>query len=253
MTGIYNDKVFEDRDVAFTVGEGEADDVIDGVDYAVTKFRKGEKSKLKIKSKYAYGPEGNAELGIPPNADLEYIVEVKSFEKGVQLWSLDGPQKVEQAKMMKNKGTTYFKNNKLHVAIKMYKKVVELTNDPYDYEDILGLRNELLLSANLNLGLCFLKTKEWLDAKEACTKALELDPKNEKALFRRGQAYLELAAPELALKDFEEVLKIEPKNTSAIKQVAYCRSLMQKELAKEKKLYANMFEKFAKEDKKVCV
>lgn len=207
-----------------------------------------------LKSKYAFGQTGKPEFNIPPNADIEYIAELKNFEKGPEMWSLEATQKLEIAQSYKEKGTAYFKDNKLKLALKMYQKVVEFANDNYDTknnEDLEKARVSLLISTNLNLALCFLKTKESADAREACDKVLELDPKNEKALFRRGQAYLDLASPDLALKDFQEVVKIEPKNTAAMKQVAYCQSVIKKELAKEKKLYANMFDKFAKQDRQV--
>lgn len=132
--------------------------------------------------------------------------------------------------------------------------MIEFANDDYDTKDkeeLDKLRVSLLISTNLNLALCFLKIKDHASAREACDKVLELDPDNEKALFRRGQANLDLASPELALKDFQEVVRIEPKNTAAVKQVAYCQGVIKKELAKEKKLYANMFEKFAKQDRQV--
>ncbi|XP_014218997.1 FK506-binding protein 59 isoform X2 [Copidosoma floridanum] len=249
ITGTYNGRVFDDRDVKFTMGEGEAENIVSGIEIALEKFKKGEISILKIKSKYAFGKTGSEAFNIPPNADIEYKVELKNLEKGLDVWSLDEPQKVEQAKMFKDKGTNYFKDNKINLAIKMYQKAIEYINTDYGYNDeLLKVRNSLLLSCNLNLALCFLKNKSPFEAKEAATKALEVDPKNEKALFRRGQALLDLALAELAVKDFEEVLKIEPKNTAAAKQALVCKNMIKKDLAKEKKLYANMFEKFAKED-----
>lgn len=254
LTGYYNDTVFEDRDIKLTIGEGEAEDVVMGVETALLKFRKGEKSKVCLKSKYAFGAAGKPELNVPPNADVEFVIEMKNFEKAPDTWSLTGPQKVEQGKMFKDKGTSYFKDGKYSLAIKMYQKVIEYTNDDYDFKeskDLGKIRDNLLLSANLNLALCFLKTNQAFQAKEACNKSLELDPKNEKALFRRGQAHLELAGPELAIKDFQAVVDIEPKNTAAANQVIICNNLIKKDLAKEKKLYANMFEKFAKEDQQV--
>ena len=168
-------------------------------------------------------------------------------------WSLDAQQKIDQAKIFKEKGTNYFKQNKFNLAIEMYKKVDSYISYDYEFKDELKTeRNTILLATYLNLALCYLKTDENGKAKEFCNKALDISPNNEKALFRRGQANLALASPETALKDFEEVLKIEPKNVAAAKQIALCKNLIKNQLAKEKKLYANMFEKFAREDKQVC-
>ncbi|XP_071878239.1 FK506-binding protein 59kD isoform X2 [Bombus fervidus] len=250
LTGMYNGKVFEDRDVQFSLGEGEDCGVIEGVEKALESFKSGEKSKLKIKSKYAYKNVGKPEFDIPPNATVEYTVELKSFEKAVEGWSLKSHQQIEQAKMYKEKGTNYFKTNKYNLAIRMYKKVTSFLKYEDGFEgDLKTERNNLILSVHLNLALSYLKIEKNVEAKDACNEALKLSPQNEKALFRRGQAYLALASPEIAIKDFQEVLKIEPKNTAAIKQIGVCNNLIKRQLAKEKKLYANMFDKFAQEDK----
>nr|QBH73880.1 fk506-binding protein [Aphelinus abdominalis] len=249
LQGTYNGLVFEERDVKFIMGEGEAEGIIEGVEIALKRFKKGEKSKITIKSKYAFGNAGKPEFNIPANATVEYVVELKNLEKGPEAWSMDAMQKLEQAKMFKERGTAYFKENKFNLAVKMYQKVIEFVNDAYDFKDQYEKpRDDFLFTANLNLALCFLKTKQPAEAKEASTKVLEIDPKNEKALFRRGQAYMDLASPEIAIKDFQEVVKINPNNTAAIKQVAICNNIIKTQLAKEKKLYANMFEKFAKSD-----
>jgi len=166
---------------------------------------------------------------------------------------MEASEKIQQAKIQKEKGTGYFTSNKLNLAIKMYRKVFEFIDITSDFEgDFKKARDNIALTTYLNLALCYLKTDQSVQAKEQCNKALELDPHNEKALFRRGQAYLDLASPEFAIEDFQEVLKIQPKNTAASKQIIICNNLIKKQLAKEKKLYANMFDKFAQEDKQVC-
>ncbi|XP_076630563.1 FK506-binding protein 59kD [Colletes latitarsis] len=251
LTGKYNDKVFEDRDVQFSLGEGELCNIISGVEKALESFSTGEKSRLIIKSKHAFGNAGKPEFDIPPNATVEYEVELKSFEKGVECWLLNNPGIIEQAKIYKEKGTTYFKGNMYNLAIKMYEKVIsclEFVDSP-ENTTISETKNSLILSAHLNLALCYLKLDQNFEAKDSCNKALALSPQNEKALFRRGQAYLGLASPEIAIKDFQEVLKINQKNTAAATQIGICSNLIKKQLVKEKKLYANMFDKFAQEDK----
>lgn len=81
LSGKFENRVFDERDVSFTVGEGSEANVVDGVERAVEKMKKGETARLVIKSQYAFGAEGNQELGIPPNAVVEYTVTLKTFEK----------------------------------------------------------------------------------------------------------------------------------------------------------------------------
>lgn len=162
-------------------------------------------------------------------------------------------EKLKQAQLQKEKGTKYFTCNKLSLAVKVYYKVFTYLDAEPDFTDNDKIeRDNIALATHLNLALCHLKIENYLSAKDECTKALSIDPKNEKAYFRRGQAYLGLASPEIAIKDFQEVLNIEPKNTAASKQIIICNRLIKQQLSKEKKLYANMFDKFAQEDKQVC-
>jgi FKBP-type peptidyl-prolyl cis-trans isomerase len=79
--GRLNGKEFENRDVKFVIGEGSEQGIVEGLEVALKKFKEGEVSVLKVKAKYAYGAAGNAQLHIPSDAELEYQVTLKSFEK----------------------------------------------------------------------------------------------------------------------------------------------------------------------------
>lgn len=189
----------------------------------------------------------------PSNFVIGSTILCYIYLQETEMWSMKPAEKLEQAKIHKEKGTNYFKSNKISLAIKVYQKVLKYLSVETDFEgDLKPEKNNLELTTQLNLALCYIKTNEYVLAKESCDKALEFDPQNEKAFFRRGLAHLGLASPEVAIKDFQEVIKIEPKNTAASKQILICNNLIKKQLAKEKKLYANMFDKFAQEDKQVC-
>lgn len=119
-------KVFDTRTVSFTLGEGSESNICEGIERALEKFTLGEKSRLTLQPKYAYKSEGNSEMGVPPNSVVEYTVKLVNFEKVKESWAMDGAEKLQQAKIMKEKGTSYFKSNKFQLAIKKYKKVVSL-------------------------------------------------------------------------------------------------------------------------------
>ena len=81
LVGSYNGTVFETRELTFVMGEASEVDLIDGIEVALKKFKQGERSRLQITSKYAYGAGGCEKFKIPASADLEYEVTLTKFEK----------------------------------------------------------------------------------------------------------------------------------------------------------------------------
>jgi tetratricopeptide (TPR) repeat protein len=55
-----------------------------------------------------------------------------------------------------------------------------------------------------------------------------------------------------AIKDFQEVLKLNPLNSAAKQSIQTCREQIKVYQQKEKQLYANIFAKMAKQNEKVC-
>lgn len=249
LIGKHNDRVFDERDATFNIGEGADVDIIEGVEKSLESFKKNETSRLIIKAKHAYGKTGCEKHGIPGDATVEFTVTLKSFEKAKESWSMDSQEKIDQSLLYKEKGTNYFKAGKLELAVKMYKKILSCLEFDKTFEgELAAERNPLVLSANLNLALVYLKQNNAFEAKNAATEAINQDNTNEKAYFRRGQAYLLLREAELAAEDFAACLKIEPNNKAAQAQLALCKKTLQEQLQKEKKIYGNMFAKFAKMD-----
>ena len=82
VVGRHEGRVFDDRpQVSFTLGEGLEQDIPDGVEVALQKMKKQERSVLTLAPRYAFGAAGHAAFGVPPNAVVEYEVELKNFEK----------------------------------------------------------------------------------------------------------------------------------------------------------------------------
>lgn len=78
---------------------------------------------MKLKPSYAFGEKGSSELNIPPNASIEYEVTLNSFERVKESWSMDDKERIEQSKLLKEKGTNYFKIGKYNLALKLYKRM----------------------------------------------------------------------------------------------------------------------------------
>ncbi|XP_055638137.1 FK506-binding protein 59 isoform X2 [Toxorhynchites rutilus septentrionalis] len=244
LVGRHEGRIFEERNVEFNIGEGEIAGVVSGVELALEKFKKVETSKLIIKPQFAFGEKGNPELGVPPNATVEYTVTLNEFEREIDSWKLDDEERLAQGKLFKERGTNYFKENKFSIALKMYEKSLGFLSSSDSEES-----KQLKLAIYLNIALCQQKMSNFDDAKDACNEALNIDNKNVKALYRRGQALLSLGDFERALEDFSAVQEIEPENKAALNQITICKQKVKLYNDQQKKVFANMFTKFAKSDK----
>lgn len=251
LEGYYNDQLFDQRELCFEVGEGESLDLPYGLETAIQRMEKGEHSIVYLKPSYAFGSVGKEKFQIPPHADLRYEVHLKSFEKAKESWEMNSEEKLEQSNIVKERGTVYFKEGKYKQALLQYKKIVSWLEyeSSFSGEEMQKVR-ALRLASHLNLAMCHLKLQAFSAAIENCNKALELDSNNEKGLFRRGEAHLAVNDFDLARADFQKVLQLYPSNKAAKAQLAVCQQRTRRQLAREKKLYANMFERLAEEEHK---
>jgi len=65
------------------------------------------------------------------------------------------------------------------------------------------------------------------------------------------QALLSVNEPELAKANFERVVSVEPNNKAAVAQINVCKQKIREIRAKEKAIYSNMFDNFARKDTEV--
>lgn len=121
LKGTHEGRVFDDRTVEFSLSEGKALNIPPGVEFALTKMKKGEKSRITISPKHGW-TEGHAEFGIPPGATIKYEISLLEFEKDLEAWDMDAPQKIEQASLLKNRATEYFQKAEYKIAEKLYLK-----------------------------------------------------------------------------------------------------------------------------------
>ncbi|EHA99829.1 FK506-binding protein 4 [Heterocephalus glaber] len=251
LEGYYKDQLFDQREVRFEVGDGESQDLPCGLEKAIQRMEKGEHSIVYLKPSYGFGSVGKEKFQIPPNAELRYEIHLKNFEKAKESWEMNSEEKLEQSTIVKERGTVYFKEGKYKQALLQYKKIVSWLEYESSFSDEEAQKAQALrLASHLNLAMCHLKLQAFSAAIESCNKALELDNNNEKGLFRRGEAHLAVNDFDLARADFQKVLQLYPSNKAAKTQLAVCQQRIRKQLAREKKLYANMFERLAEKENK---
>lgn len=96
--------------------------------------------------------------------------------------------------------------------------------------------------------MCHLKLGNVEKARDNCTKALAIDPTNEKALFRRGKCYSQLGALDEAKTDLEQVLSRSPDNRDALREMQTLKRHFASHKKKEQKRFAGFFDKLQAEE-----
>lgn len=223
--------------------------VIDGLDQAVKNMKKGEIALLIIQPEYAFGPSGSSQelANVPPNSTVYYEVELLSFVKEKESWDLNTQEKIEAAGKKKEEGNAFFKVGKYERASKRYEKAIKFVEYDSSFSDEEKQQTKALkITCNLNNAACKLKLKDYKQAEKMCTKVLELDSRNVKALYRRAQAYLHLVDLDLAEMDIKKALEIEPNNRDVKMEYKILKQKVREHNKKDAQFYGSIFAKMNK-------
>lgn len=247
------------RVFSFLLGTGQ---VIPAWDEGVAQMKKGERCMLRVPAEMGYGESG-AGNAIPPDADLDFDVELLDFgPKKKETWELTAEERVQEATSLKEEGNQAFKSGDYAWALEKYEKIREVTDndggqfdsqkegsEATDAEALNAQRLDLRLSCFLNMAMCFMKLEDWRGGFENSRLALELDEKNEKALFRKITCAIELEEVEAAKADLKQFLSIAPKSV----QARGLHKSLQEKLAmlkkRDKATFGSLFQKSMYNDK----
>lgn len=247
-------RTFFDRDLEYVLGEGSEHQLPDGVDRALRRVNKGEKCRVTLKAPYNYGINPPAEFGLTPNETIVFTLFLKDFEKVKNSWELLNEEKLEQALKFKERGTYFFNMGKYQLAVSKYNAVVSLLefahptlSDEEGGKELAEKYQQVLVASWLNSSLANLKMSESTEAIKCCDKVLEKQPKNVKALYRKGQALQHRKDYEEAIEEYRMVLELEPENKAAVQNIHECRQQLTLMHERERRKYRGMFERLAKE------
>jgi peptidylprolyl isomerase len=223
----------------FTIGQGR---VIKGWDQGFARMKKGEKALLRCRSDYAYGntPTGS----IPAGATLNFDVELINFgPKKKEKWEMTDAEKTSEATATKEKGGAAFKAGDFLNAANLYSEAADVIDE-------VASATDLWVTCQLNAAQSFLNLKEYPSAAEKTSLALNKDPNNLKALYRRGLARNHLGLAEEALADLTRALELDPENKPVKNEIAKAKKMIQEAKKKTKAMYGNMFSKISVYDDK---
>lgn len=241
--------VFEERgeanELEFVTDE---EQVIEGLDLAVMKMDKEEKAEITIGPTYAFGNTDTKrdKAIVPAGSTVIYNVELVALKNPKASWDMSNEEKIDDAKLKKEKGNSAYKAGKLARAIKLYNAAIRSIEHDNDFGDLKKDSKSLKKSLWLNLAAAQLKQKSFKDVIQNCGKVLEIDANNVKALYRRAQAYMGTADYLEAEMDLKKAREAEPDNKDLAVTYARMRKQLKAANRKEAAMYSTIFTKLAK-------
>ncbi|XP_066492678.1 protein unc-45 homolog B [Tiliqua scincoides] len=110
---------------------------------------------------------------------------------------------MEDPVQLKEEGNKYFQAKDYENAIKSYSAALKLAKD-----------KTLQAVLYRNRAACFLKKESYVQVATDASRAIDIDPSDIKALYRRSQALEKLGKLDQAFKDIQRCATIEPRNES---------------------------------------
>eukprot|EP01059_Diplonema_ambulator_P000921 TRINITY_DN10711_c0_g1_i1.p1 TRINITY_DN10711_c0_g1~~TRINITY_DN10711_c0_g1_i1.p1 ORF type:complete len:562 (+),score=225.44 TRINITY_DN10711_c0_g1_i1:41-1687(+) len=179
-----------------------------------------------------YGIEGSA---------VKVVLKIGDFTNVKQTYEVTKLEdKMQEGEKRKNEGNDLYKAKKFRQAVSKYEAGLN-----YVEGDDTALK-KVRLPLLTNLAAVQMEMQEYAGAEISCTKALDIDPKNLRALQRRTKARRLRADYEGCRNDAKMVLLLQPDNAAAkseLELVAKAEALQKK---KDKATYVGMFDKLAK-------
>jgi FK506-binding protein 4/5 len=225
--------------------------VVDGLDRAIQSMKLGEVARITLTPSMAFGsapgllmPHSDISAGDP----IGVAVTLVSFQKAKDMWSMSFVEKADEMMKRKLLGNKLFVEGRIPFAIKAYERAVALFDSPTT-ELTLGVKkrvNELLVQSHVNLAACFDRRHDSLQVITHCSKALDIEPSNVKALYRRGSAYIAIDDYYNASADLKYALQLSPGNADIKRRLLRLSALQTRQDRKDKKLYSNLFTRLSK-------
>ena len=225
-----------------------------GLHLAVGSMRVGERARAWVKSEYGYGPRGNFSFPtIPPNADLIYDIELLDFEPptdGKSQSDMTFEERLEAAERRRADGNEAYKAGRYEEALGRYSVALSFVDEDlmiqlqgFHYDKAVAARTPALL----NSAACHLKLENYNGCIGAASQVLAEDPKNAKALYRRGCARHALGQTDAALKDLQAGWQLAPGDAGLGKELAAVKKSMQEERRAQANMFKGLLDKASKD------
>lgn len=228
----YSDEPFDSsrlrgKQHQFKLGVG---DVLLGWEYGIATMKRGELARFMLMPNYAYGKMG-CPPRIPGEATIMFEIELISFVDQSATDEFESfseeerknasfEQILEVVDSLRKSGNEAFSLNQVKRAGSTYSRALRLLeNSNLKNEQEENLMKQSALKLYLNLSLCDLKDAKSGRACKYARKALEVDAKNVKALYRLARALHQLGDFHDAKRQIYKAHKLSPSNDEVKKEL----------------------------------
>ncbi|KAG1661566.1 hypothetical protein FOA52_009566 [Chlamydomonas sp. UWO 241] len=219
-----------------------------GLSLALATMRAGEKAMVYVEDpKYGFGERGSFSFpAVPPSAKLVYEIEMVQWEpadEGARDDDRGGllyEERLERAEMRRTEGNELFSKGQPKEALGKYAVALSYMDEDFLMQcegTYLDKAHDVKLPVHLNMAAAQLQLGDYHTAIYNCAEALNLDPGNSKALYRRARAKHLLGQTEGALKDLDAALKRSPGDGALLKERQAVVATLKSERSAQAALY----------------
>ncbi|EZA62002.1 Peptidyl-prolyl cis-trans isomerase FKBP4 [Ooceraea biroi] len=180
---------------------------------------------------------------------VRFEITLSKCERHKPIWEWSAGEKYQVALRYKERGVELFRDSRIVDAFHEFSRACKIliTLEPIPdpdlkleeqlESDIKGLR----LALYNNMAMCQLSRKNYEHVVSLCTKVLDRDRNNVKALYRRGMAHGSMRDNEKAVADLKVALILEPSNCAVKEQFNNYNSKLHESIQRRNDMVRRMF------------
>eukprot|EP00916_Digyalum_oweni_P004043 GHVL01007199.1.p1 GENE.GHVL01007199.1~~GHVL01007199.1.p1 ORF type:complete len:260 (+),score=54.62 GHVL01007199.1:108-887(+) len=156
---------------------------------------------------------------VSPSANVKKSTESKNnfcshdHSKEISIFEKSTVEKLRAAEQFKKEGNEASACGNYSYAAYCYRKALVYFDYTFPETDEEWVEfNSLKLKCHLNMCFCKLREENWEEVEVESRQALEIDPRNVKALYRRGMGFMHIGDYSDAKQIFLTAIEIEPQN-----------------------------------------
>ncbi|CEM16918.1 unnamed protein product [Vitrella brassicaformis CCMP3155] len=166
-----------------------------------------------------------------------------------QIYEKPTEEKIKAAERFREEGNIAFRNRNYGLAATHYRRaLVQFDYTFPETEEDKKWMESVQLACHLNFAATKLHMREFDDVRTHTRLALDIDPNNVKAFFRRGTASMKEDKYEEAASDFSQALKLEPNNREVQQALLALQQKQRHYQQQSKKVITKMFTETTDDD-----